>query len=141
MTSPRVLKPLEAEVRSSIGLSITIDTGHAPARVKSLTEGYGCDVYIEATGSARGPQQGLEMIRRLGEFVHAGVQAIVLLALNDDGSPSYEHGNAAAMAELGIPTFACTPDLFPDLIAAAISRQDIGTWAATQGIVTARAKG
>jgi hypothetical protein len=91
------------------------------------------DLY-EGGGSA-------EMIRRLGEFVHAGVQAIVLLALNDDGSPSYEHGNAAAMAELGIPTFACTPDLFPDLIAAAISRQDIGTWAATQGIVAARAKG
>ena len=41
----------------------------APARVRALTEGYGCDVYIEATGSARGPQQGLDMIRRLGTLV------------------------------------------------------------------------
>ena len=41
----------------------------APARVKALTEGYGCDVYIEITGSARAPQQGLEMIRRLGTLV------------------------------------------------------------------------
>ena len=42
------------------------------------------------------------------------------------------------MAALGIPAFACTPDLFPDLMAAAISRQDIGQWAAAHGIVTAR---
>jgi threonine dehydrogenase-like Zn-dependent dehydrogenase len=40
-----------------------------PARVKALTEGYGCDVYIEITGSAKAPQQGLEMIRRLGTLV------------------------------------------------------------------------
>lgn len=41
----------------------------APARVKALTEGYGCDVYIEVTGSAKAPQQGLDMIRRLGTLV------------------------------------------------------------------------
>jgi erythritol/L-threitol dehydrogenase len=41
----------------------------AVARVKSLTEGYGCDVYIEITGSAKAPQQGLAMIRRLGTLV------------------------------------------------------------------------
>jgi threonine dehydrogenase-like Zn-dependent dehydrogenase len=41
----------------------------AVARVKSLTEGYGCDVYIEITGSAKAPQQGLTMIRRLGTLV------------------------------------------------------------------------
>jgi len=41
----------------------------APARVLSLTEGYGCDVYIEASGNARAPQQGLDMIRRLGTMV------------------------------------------------------------------------
>jgi threonine dehydrogenase-like Zn-dependent dehydrogenase len=41
----------------------------APARVKALTEGYGCDVYIEITGNAAAPQQGLEMIRRLGTLV------------------------------------------------------------------------
>jgi threonine dehydrogenase-like Zn-dependent dehydrogenase len=41
----------------------------AVARVKSLTEGYGCDVYIEITGNAKAPQQGLAMIRRLGTLV------------------------------------------------------------------------
>jgi hypothetical protein len=39
---------------------------------------------------------------------------------------------------MGIPAFACTPDLFPDLMAAAIQRQDLGMWAARNDIVTAR---
>ena len=68
------------------------------------------------------------------------MQAIGLLALNDDGAPSYDHGNAQRMADLGIPVFACTPDLFPDLMAAAISRRDLGQWAATHDIATARGR-
>jgi hypothetical protein len=39
---------------------------------------------------------------------------------------------------MGIPAFACTPNLFPDLMAAAIQRQDLGMWAARNDIVTAR---
>ena len=58
---------------------------------------------------------------------------IVLLALSDDGAPTYDHGNAAYFASLGAPAFACTPDQFPDLIAAAIERRDIATWAAKAG--------
>ena len=44
---------------------------------------------------------------------------IALLALSDDGAPSFDHAIAAALSALGIPAFACTPDQFPDLIAAA----------------------
>jgi hypothetical protein len=35
---------------------------------------------------------------------------------------------------MGIPAFACTPDLFPELMAAAINRQDVAGWAARHGI-------
>ncbi len=41
--------------------------------VKELTDGYGCDVYIEATGHPNGVIQGLEMIRKLGRFVEFSV--------------------------------------------------------------------
>jgi L-iditol 2-dehydrogenase len=41
--------------------------------VKDLTDGYGCDVYIEATGNPTGATQGLEMIRKLGRFVEFSV--------------------------------------------------------------------
>jgi hypothetical protein len=80
------------------------------------------------------------MLKLLGGFVASGVQVIGLLALSDDGAPSYEHGNAQRMAEMGIPVFACTPDLFPDLMAAAISRSDLGQWAASRDIGVARGR-
>jgi L-iditol 2-dehydrogenase len=37
--------------------------------VRDLTDGYGCDVYIEATGHTSSVVQGLSMIRKLGRFV------------------------------------------------------------------------
>lgn len=37
--------------------------------------------------------------------------------------------NAAAFAALGVPTFACTPDRFPDLMAAALKGDDLAAWA------------
>jgi Mg-chelatase subunit ChlD len=79
-----------------------------------------------------------EMLKRAAALASAGVQFIALLALNDDGAPSYDHGVAAAFAGFGIPSFACTPDLFPELMAAAINRQDITQWAAAREIVTSR---
>jgi Mg-chelatase subunit ChlD len=77
-----------------------------------------------------------EMRKRAKSLVEAGVQVVVLLALNDDGAPSYDHNNAEYMATLGIPVFACTPDKFPDLMAAALSKQDIAMWAAKEDLVT-----
>jgi len=66
-----------------------------------------------------------EMLRRVASLTASGVQVIVLLALSDEGAPAYDHENAAALAALGVPAFACTPDAFPDLMAAAIQRQDL----------------
>lgn len=41
--------------------------------VLKLTDGYGCDVYIEATGHPKAVEQGLHMIRKLGTFVEFSV--------------------------------------------------------------------
>ena len=82
-----------------------------------------------------------EMLQRAAALAASGVQIVALLALSDSGAPAYDHHTAAAFAALGAPAFACTPDRFPDLMAAAINRQDLGLWAAAQGIVTARAEG
>lgn len=78
-----------------------------------------------------------QMLRRLAELVASGVQVVCLLALNDSGAPIYDQHNAQALASLGISPFACTPDLFPDLMAAAIQKQDLASWAARNEIVTA----
>jgi Mg-chelatase subunit ChlD len=78
-----------------------------------------------------------EMLSRAAALVRSGVNLIVLLALDDRGAPSYDAGIAAALAALGIPAFACTPDLFPELMAAAIERRDVAAWAASREIVVA----
>ncbi|GAA0999555.1 VWA domain-containing protein [Acrocarpospora macrocephala] len=70
-----------------------------------------------------------EMLRRVAAMTAAGVQVIVLLALSDEGTPAYDRDNAAALAALGVPAFACTPDAFPGLMATAIERRDIAAWA------------
>lgn len=74
------------------------------------------------------------MRKRAAELVSAGVQLIVLLALNDDGAPGYDHSNASWLATLGVPVFACTPDKFPDLMATALSKQDVTAWAAKEDL-------
>ena len=69
-----------------------------------------------------------EIRKKFVSLVNSGVQLIVLPALNDDGAPSYDKNHAEFLANIGVPTFACTPDKFPDLMAAALSKQDIGMW-------------
>ncbi|MCC2963639.1 VWA domain-containing protein [Massilia sp. IC2-278] len=76
-----------------------------------------------------------EMLKRAAAMIASGVQFIVLLALDDQGAPSYDKHNAAKLVAMGAPCFACTPDLFPDLMAAAIKRQSLEQWAAKAGIV------
>ena len=41
--------------------------------INELTDDYGCDVYIEATGHPASVTQGLEMIRKMGTFVEFSV--------------------------------------------------------------------
>ncbi|MCA9658607.1 MAG: VWA domain-containing protein, partial [Myxococcales bacterium] len=64
-----------------------------------------------------------KMLQRAAALVASGVNLICLLALSDQGAPFYDHNNAKRFADMGIPTFACTPELFPELMAAAIQRQ------------------
>jgi hypothetical protein len=75
-----------------------------------------------------------EMLARARALHDAGVTIVCLLALNDQGAPVFDAKNAAAFAALGVPAFACTPDAFPELMAAALQRRDIAGWAAARGI-------
>ncbi len=59
------------------GADIVINPGKEDALqiIRDMTEGYGCDIYIEATGHPSSVVQGLQMVRRLGRFVEFGVFA------------------------------------------------------------------
>ena len=78
-----------------------------------------------------------ELLRRTSAMVEAGVTVVVLLALSDQGAPAYDAELAAKLTALGAPSFACTPDVFPDLMAAAIERRDLTAWLSSRCIPTA----
>ncbi|MET1075782.1 MAG: VWA domain-containing protein [Umezawaea sp.] len=79
-----------------------------------------------------------ELQRRVRELIASGVTLVVLLALSDSGTPAYDHELAAKLTALGAPAFACTPDRFPDLLATALRREDVATWAEQSGIPVGR---
>lgn len=82
-------KPKRLAMAKELGADLAIDVtqGDAVRRVLDLTDGYGCDVYIEATGAGPAVAQGLQMIRRLGTFVefsvHAGPVAVDWSVIGD----------------------------------------------------------
>jgi Mg-chelatase subunit ChlD len=71
-----------------------------------------------------------ELLKKTASLVASGVNFIILLALDDQGAPSYDKTLAAKLALLGIPAFACSPDRFPLLMEAAIQRKDMREWSA-----------
>ena len=79
-----------------------------------------------------------ELQRRVRELVASGVTVVNLLALSDSGTPAYDHELAAKLSALGAPAFAVTPDKFPELLAAALRKDDLTQWAESEGIATGR---
>jgi threonine dehydrogenase-like Zn-dependent dehydrogenase len=83
------MKPSRLERARVFGADLTFDIGRDDAikEVLTLTDGYGCDVYIEASGAGPAVVQGLQMIRRLGTFVefsvHAGPVAVDWSVIGD----------------------------------------------------------
>lgn len=82
-----------------------------------------------------------DLVARVAQLVTIGVNVIVLLALTDSGRPSYDPALSARVASLGVPVFACTPDQFPDLMATALRRDDVHSWAGANDIKLIRSEG
>lgn len=69
------MKDERLEKAKTFGADLVMNPGKEDvvARIKELTDGYGCDIYIEATGHPSSVEQGLKMIRKLGRFVEFSV--------------------------------------------------------------------
>jgi Mg-chelatase subunit ChlD len=78
------------------------------------------------------------MLARAAAIKQSGVNLIVLLALSDSGHSAYEAKHAEAIASLGCPVFACTPDQFPSMMAFALTGRDLQSWAAEEDIALIR---
>ena len=75
------------------------------------------------------------LLKRVAAVKASGVQFITLLALNDDGAPVFDRSVAQKFAHFDIPSFACSPDQFPSLMATAIKKDNIHNWMAREGIL------
>ncbi len=127
--------PVELLFGTQLGGGTDID--QALAYCQSLIRSPHDTILVLLSDLYEGGDQGA-MVGRIRTMVDMGVQVIALLALNDRGAPSYNHPLASALSSMGVPAFGCTPDQFPDLIAAAIQRQDLTVWATSSGIAPAR---
>ncbi|MDH3649514.1 MAG: VWA domain-containing protein [Saprospiraceae bacterium] len=63
--------------------------------------------------------------KRIAALQRRAVPMINLLALDDAGVPAYDKDIARKMASLGVPSFACSPDQFPDLIATVLNNEGL----------------
>ena len=50
------------------------------------------------------------------DLIHSGVKCYNIVALTDEGHPSYDEENAQLFARMGVPFGYCTPDQFPGLL-------------------------
>ena len=80
LKNPRLLIVLDLnehrlDIARACGADLTLNPSKIDVidEVLKLTDGYGCDVYIEATGYPPAVMQGLQMIRKLGTFVEFSV--------------------------------------------------------------------
>ena len=135
--TPELDDPVEVLFGTQLGGGTDIE--HALAYCQSLVRTPNDTILVLISDLYEGGSHE-KLLRRVSSLVNSGVQVITLLALSDRGAPASDHHVASQFAALGVPCFACTPDQFPDLMAAAIKRENINQWAAARGIVTARAE-
>lgn len=138
-TSVADLTPLlhdPVDVVFGVQLGGGTDIAGALAYCERLVDAPGQTLVVLVTDLYEGGRSSalLEQVERL---TVSGVQLLVLLALSDAGAPVYDRAMAAALAERGVVSLACTPDAFPDLFAAAIERRDLTQWADDNGLHTA----
>ena len=72
---------------------------------------------------------GLQLLGQMEEMKAQRVKVVSLLALTDEGEPGYDKNMARKVNRLGIPCFACTPRLLPQLVEGAIQGNDLAALA------------
>ena len=100
------------------------DIGKALTYTEGLIQSPSDTILILISDLFEGGNQS-EMLRKATAIRQSGVTFITLLALSDEGRPTFDKSIASKFAALDIPSFACSPDKFPALMAAAINKQDL----------------
>ena len=101
--------PRRLELAGKFGADLTLcpDQTDAVREILDLTDGVGCDVYIEATGHPSAVQQGLDMIRKGGTFVEFSVMS---------GPSTIDWSIIGDAKEITIRGSQLSPDCYPSII-------------------------
>lgn len=94
---------------------------HTPAKTLYLVVG---DLYDTSPNESR-------FVKKMEFLLESGVRAVCLLAISDQGQPSFNANLAERLAKMGMPCFGCIPDRLPDLLAAVLKGNDLHKFAET----------
>ena len=88
---------------------------HTPAKTLYIVVG---DLYDTSPNDKR-------FVKKMEFLLESGLKAVALLAISDQGQPSYNENLAGKLNKLGMPCFGCVPDRLPDLLATVLKGQDL----------------
>ncbi len=92
---------------------------HTPAKTLYVMIG---DLYDTSPNEKR-------FVSKMAHILESGVHAVTLLAISDQGQPSYNEKLANKLNSMGMPCFGCVPDRLPDLLEAVLKGSDLSKFA------------
>jgi len=112
------------DLLSGVQLGGGTDINRAVGYCRGLVSDPPRTLFILLTDLHEGGNQA-SLVRRLAEMAASGVRAMCLLALSDSGVPSYDHDLAKRLAQVGVPCFACTPGVLPQMLEAVLKGREL----------------
>lgn len=114
------------ELLFGIQLGGGTDIAKALTYCETLIEKPNDTIFILLSDLYEGVNQA-QVLKKMQQIKMTGANCLVLLSLNDEGKPNFNQYLASELRNMDIPCFACTPDIFPELMAASIEKRRLPT--------------
>ena len=121
--TPMLTDPVEVLFASQLGGGTDINRAVAYAQERFIEQPEKTLMLLISDLEEGGDRAAL--VARMQQLVDSRVKVVCLLALTDEGKPSYDHQIAARLTRMGIPCFGCTPKLLPGVIERVMKGQDL----------------
>ncbi|MBP6841248.1 MAG: VWA domain-containing protein [Kofleriaceae bacterium] len=122
--TPLLTDPVEVLFASQLGGGTDINRAVAYVQ-EHFVEQPARTIFLLVTDLYEGGDQA-SLVARVRQLVEAQVKVLVLLALSESGSPSYDHALASELVGLGAYCFTCTPRKLVGVMARIMKHQDPG---------------
>ncbi len=120
--TPLLVDPVEVLFASQLGGGTDINRAVAYAQANFI-ENPEKTIFLLITDLFEGGD-ATSLVARVRELCESKVKVLVLLALSDAGTPSYDHELAAKLVALGAHCFGCTPKLLVRVVEKIMKNQD-----------------